>query len=227
MEDRLTLPEAVRQRLGLDGPMPGVTVVAPKNAGTMELHLEGRRSKVEIRQTEDGIFSIEGYASTTETPYEVAGGPPYGWSEIIARDAFDKALAERDDVRLLVNHDGIPLARSKSGTLELRADGIGLFVRADNLDLRNPTAQEMRSAMERGDIDEMSFAFRATRQEWNEDYTERRITELRLFDVSVVTYPANPATHVHIRSGEPDEVPAVGMPLRLAKAHADALRVRA
>jgi len=224
MTDAKSLPEQVRQRL--DAAALDALVVTRKGRTD-----EARRAQVELRQEDDGTFSIEGYASTTEVPYDVAGGAPYGWSEVIARGAFKKALTERDDVRLLVNHDGVPLARTKSGTLTLAEDEVGLYVRAEGLDMSNPAVQELRSAMQRGDIDEMSFAFRATRQEWNSDYSERRITEARLFDVSVVTYPANDATAVAVLdrgaddlAEEPQALPAAGMALGLAIAMRDAIR---
>ena len=58
--------------------------------------------------------------------------------------------------------------------------------------------------MDRKDLDEMSFGFRTTRQEWNADYTERVIREYALdipgSDVSIVTFPANPATVAQMRS---------------------------
>jgi uncharacterized protein len=219
-----SLPATVVERL------TDTTDVLVERKGNVE---EQRRAKFEVRANDDGTFAIEGYASTTEVPYDVAGGPAAGgWSEVIARGAFSKALAERDDVRLLINHDGVPIARSKSGTMTLTADEVGLHVRVDDLDMRNPSVQELRSAMERGDIDEMSFAFRATRQEWNGDYSERRITEVRLFDVSIVTYPANAATGVVIAdrsedlAEEPQAPSASGLPIGLAIAQRDALRAR-
>lgn len=220
MELNVNLPDAVRSRLE-DVQKPGVAMPVKATRGVEE----ERVRKVEFRVADDGTVEIEGYATVWDTPYDVAGGAPYGWSEVISRGAADKALAERDDTRLLVNHDGIPLARTKSGTLTLEADPVGLLTRA-RLDPKNPTVAELRSAMERGDIDEMSFAFRATRQEWNDDYTERRITEVRLFDVSVVTYPANPATHVQLRGDDTPVVTRAAMPLGLARSTADALRAR-
>jgi phage head maturation protease len=68
------------------------------------------------------------------------------------------------------------------------------------LDPANPTVQEIRSAMDRGDIDQMSIGFRVKDQSWNEDYTERTIREVELFDVSIVTYPASPTTSAFLRS---------------------------
>jgi len=161
-------------------------------------------SDVEIRMDGDRPV-IEGYATVYNYPYDVAGGPDAGgFQEIIARGAATKSVAEsgnRDDVRLLIDHAGTPLARTRSGTLELSSDDIGLRVRAE-LDPANPKVAELRSAMERGDVDQMSFAFRAIRQSWSDDYTTRTISEVRLYDVSVVTFPANPATVVKMRSSD-------------------------
>jgi HK97 family phage prohead protease len=165
-------------------------------------------------------LTLEGYASVTESPYEMYGGPPYGWTEIIARSAFRKTLSEGADVQLLINHEGMPLARTKSGTLELRSNNTGLRVKA-GLEPASATVQELRIAMERGDIDEMSFAFRIIRSQWldeagNEvddpwDGVTRRILEVSLDkgDVSVVNYGANPATSAVLRSLRSVEVHAL------------------
>jgi HK97 family phage prohead protease len=169
--------------------------------GTLERRT--RPAEVEIRSDGDSsTFTVRGYASVVEHSYEVYGGPERGgWNETIARDAFAKTLAEKPDVAFLINHDGIPLARSRSGTLTLSADNTGLASEAE-IDAESPLGQTLRSAMKRGDLDQMSFGFRVTRQEWNEEYTERRITEVSLDhgDVSIVTYPANPATSMSIVS---------------------------
>lgn len=148
------------------------------------------------------VCGLTGYASTTEDPYPVTDWLGE-YTETICRGAFTKALQERQDVRLLVNHEGLPLARTKSGTMTLREDDNGLFVDVPDLDGDSPLVQTVRSAMQRGDIDEMSFAFKATRQEWNEDYSERYVREVKLYDVSVVTYPANGGTSAKLRSTLP------------------------
>lgn len=150
---------------------------------------------------EGGALTLKGYASVFETPYEMYGGPPWGWMEEVDAGAFDKTLREKPDVQLLINHTGLPLARTKSGTLRLTADKVGLDTEA-GLEPRSATVQELSMAMERGDIDEMSFAFRVVRQEWNEDYTERRLLEVSIHrgDVSVVNYGANPATSATLRA---------------------------
>ena len=152
---------------------------------------------VEIRADEKDGLTFEGIASVVDTAYTV--NDMFGeFSETMARGAFNKSLKEKDDVRLLVNHEGIPLARTKSGTLKL--DTVPDLRARTTLDDANPSVQEVRSAMARGDLDQMSIAFRVTRQEWNGDYTERLIREVQLFDVSVVTYPASPTTSASLRS---------------------------
>ncbi len=120
------------------------------------------------------------------------------YEETIKQGAFKKTLQEQDDVRFLVNHDGIPLARTSSGTLELEEDDYGLFVKAE-LDPSNPTVAEVASAMKRGDLNEMSFAFAAMRDDFNQNGDERTVSEARLYDVSVVTYPANPWAGAKLR----------------------------
>lgn len=159
-------------------------------------------STIEVRKTGEATteIDIEGYASITDTPYEVYDFMGK-YDETISAGAFKKTLEEKDDVRLLFNHDGIPVARSKSGTMSLEEDKKGLKVNA-TLDTRSGLANDLVVALERGDLDEMSFAFKVIRQEWNEDYTERWIKEVKLFDTSIVTYPANPDTSVGLRAAQ-------------------------
>ena len=149
---------------------------------------------------DSGQLVLEGYASTWQS-YDVFGGiAAGGWVETIDRRAFDMTLSANPDVQLLVNHEGWPLARTKAGrnvpgTLELSVDDRGLKVRA-LLDTSDPDVQRLRPKMTRGDMDEMSFAFRVLAQEWSDDFTRRRITEINLQkgDVSVVNYGMNPTT---------------------------------
>jgi len=146
-------------------------------------------ANVEMRENNDGEFtySFSGYASVFDKPYGVRDSKGT-YTETIKPGAFKKTLQEQDDVRFLINHDGIPLARSSSGTLKLEEDEYGLFVQAD-LDPSNPKVAEVASAMKRGDLNEMSFAFAAIRDDFSGE--KRDVQEVRLFDVSVVTYPAN------------------------------------
>lgn len=156
----------------------------------------------EIRKDGDSL-SLDGYASVFDAPYEMYGGPDKGgWTEIVDRKAFDVTLREKPDLHLLINHEGMPLARTKSGTLQLSTDAKGLRVKAPSLDRRDPDVQRLEVKMERGDMDEMSFAFRTKKHEWSEEDTVRRMLELSLHkgDVSVVNFGANPATSAKIRA---------------------------
>lgn len=159
------------------------------------------------RADDDGATTARhvGYALVYDFAYDVAGGPPWGWIEEIAAGACSGCL--RDDVRYLLNHDGMPMARTVNRTLIIDDDNRGLHSDA-TVDLRQQVASDLTIAIERGDIDQMSFAFRVARQEWNDDYTHRRILEFeQLYDTSTVTYPANPATLVKVpRSATVDEL---------------------
>ena len=149
---------------------------------------------VEARQAEDGTMRLSGYAAVFNND-----SVPLPFIERIAPGAFRKTLTETPDVRLLINHEGLPLARTKNGTLRLTEDQTGLYMDADLPDTQ--AARDLYTLVERGDVDQMSFAFRVIRQKWNEGRTERTLTELSLADgdVSVVTYPAYPTTTVEAR----------------------------
>lgn len=148
-----------------------------------------------------GQLTLTGYASVFNSPYDVMGGPPFGWREIVDPHAFDTTLAAKPDLHLLINHEGMPLARTKSGTLRLATDSQGLHVEA-GLDPSDPDVQRLMPKMGRGDMDEMSFAFRTKRDDWSEDDSERRLLEVSLHkgDVSVVNFGANPATSAQMNS---------------------------
>ena len=152
---------------------------------------------LEIRTAGTSI-TIEGHASTFNQPYNM------GWyTETVAPGAFARTLGRNPDVTLLVNHDGLPLARTGSGTLELAEDESGLYTRA-TLDASDPDVKRLVPKMARGDLNKMSFAFGLTDggDEWSEDYTSRTMRHLNLDggDVSVVTHPANPNATVAMRS---------------------------
>lgn len=160
--------------------------------------IRSNRADFEVREVANGTggttLEFNGYACVTNTAYEMHDmfGP---YDEVIDSGAFTKTLSEGADVAFLVNHEGMTLARTKSGTLKLSEDATGLHSLA-TLDATAPGVLAIRSAIDRGDIDEMSFAFRCIRQDWSPDYLQRNIKELSLDkgDVSVVNYGANPFT---------------------------------
>lgn len=157
---------------------------------------ESRRiafSNMEVRASDDGT-KLVGYAAVFDSPSE-----PLPWIEYVKRGAFQKTLNDGADVRLLIDHEGVPLARTTSGTLALREDERGLFVESD-LDPMNPDAARLISALRRGDISQMSFAFRTIKDSWNQDRSVRELREVQLFDVSVVTFPAYESTVAELRA---------------------------
>jgi len=156
---------------------------------------------VEVReQRADGdtpaSLHFRGYASVVETPYDMWDmfGP---YTETIAADAFDQTLADNADVAFLLNHGGMTLARTASGTLTLSVDETGLLTDAD-LDPANSVVRDLMSGVRRGDLSEMSFAFRIIRGSWSPDWTAYRIEQVDINrgDVSVVNYGANPETYM-------------------------------
>ncbi len=149
---------------------------------------------VQARSAEDGTMRLAGYAAVFNE-----SSVPLPFKESIAPGAFRKTLTETPDVRLLINHEGLPLARSKNGTLKLNEDDRGLFFEAELADTTE--ARDIYKLVERGDVDQMSFGFRVIRQKWSDDRSRRVLTEVSLADgdVSVVTYPAYPTTTVEAR----------------------------
>lgn len=151
----------------------------------------------EIRSDSDGI-KVEGYAAVFDQETDIGGM----FVEIIERGAFKDAIG-RDDVVFLINHNGLPLARTSSGTLSLEEDDHGLKV-STTLDADDPDVKSIVGKMKRGDLDKMSFAFWPDVQEWDDsgDVPKRTIKQASLFDVSIVTTPAYDGTEIALRSFE-------------------------
>ncbi len=179
---RARVPAVARRRIPLD------------TVETRAFALTG----VEFRSQTDETASFVGYASTTGVPYEVADFLGQ-YRETIQPGAFAKTLRESPSIPLLFNHDGMPVASTGAGTMRLSEDRQGLRVEAD-LDRRQSLANDLCIALERGDLDKMSFSFSATQQNWSADYCDRAVSELQLFDASIVTYPANPTTTAALRN---------------------------
>jgi uncharacterized protein len=154
-------------------------------------------SQFEIREVEPGgPIELRGHAATFGRPYRVGS-----FVEEIRPGAFRRSLAENPDVSLLINHAGLPLARTTSGTMELGEDDTGLLVRAQ-LEPSDPDVRSVVPKMRRGDLGQMSFGFKATQQDWSKDKSKRALREVQLHrgDVSIVTRPANESATATIRS---------------------------
>lgn len=154
---------------------------------------------------EEGKITITGKPIVFNASTDIGGW----WEEIIEPGSVDEKTLR--DVRLLVNHDfdGIPLARSrrnnKNSTMRLSIGADAVSMEAD-LDSINPKAVELNSAIERGDISGMSFAFLVDGERWDRldsDYPLRTITHIaEIFEVSAVTWPAYEQTSISSRSLE-------------------------
>lgn len=160
-----------------------------------ETKKEFRAIQCEIRMAEDAENTLVGYAAK----YNVWSGPLVGFRERIKDGAFDRAIAENQDVRALWNHDSnFILGRTKSGTLKLETDDVGLRVKITPPD--TTWAKDLMSSIKRGDVNQMSFGFTVKDDKfWQEEKTGEILRELRdvdLFDVSPVTYPAYEQTEV-------------------------------
>ena len=149
-----------------------------------------QRRKAEIRATAPMV--LQGYAALFDDTTDL--GP---FKERIDRGAFDGVLDS--DVRLLLNHDGAPYARTKSGTMEIGVDERGLHYRAT---LGNTqAARDLYDMVKRGDMDQMSFGFTIAEQDWDEANTVRTIKRVgELFELSVVPFPAYANTVAEARN---------------------------
>lgn len=157
---------------------------------------------VEFRQdAATGQVTVTGCPIVYNTPYTV-------------RDMFGEftermnpsvgSSVEAFDVRLLENHEGLPYARTQPGngktpTMRLVHDPSRGLQMVATLDGNAQRVKDLVSALERGDVSEMSCGFIVSRDQWNDDFTEREIFQFaELLDVSIVTYPASPTTSVEV-----------------------------
>jgi len=159
-------------------------------------------AEVRAVATNDGSLKISGYAATFNN--EATG---LNFREVIAPGAFKRTLQTDNPIFLLVNHDmeQLPLASTRSGTLVLTEDSVGLRMDA-TLDPLNPRAAELASALSRGDVDKMSFAFTVADGGDTREGGLRTLTDLDLYEVSVVNLPAYDATSVGLRSEQSENL---------------------
>ena len=141
-------------------------------------------------------YIVEGYALVYDEAYPFG---PDGAMERIARGAL--AGADMSDVIFQLNHEGQTLARLRNGTLGLDSDDHGLRVRADLGG--SAKGRELYESIKNGLIDQMSWGFTLEEGGWEWDAATRTSTVTRVakvYDVSAVSLPANPATELHARS---------------------------
>lgn len=156
---------------------------------------------LEFRAAPEGTGSIgtfAGYAMRYDQP-----SLPLPFTERFAPGAFTRSLKSRADIRLYVNHDDtMVLASRRAKTLRIEDRADGLWVEAD---LPDTTAgRDLRVLIERGDVYQQSVGFSAVKDQWSADGSERRVTEAKLYESSIVTgiaaYPSTTASVRHLRA---------------------------
>jgi HK97 family phage prohead protease len=170
--------------LKIDGPQPE----------SKEPEVRVNATSFEVRAEGDGM-TFTGYASVFNSPSEDLGG----FIEYVAPGAFKRSLQSRNEVKLLWNHDaGEPLASLRGGTMQLVEDEIGLKVTAQlpNTTRGRDVAELLRTKV----IDSMSFGFNVIRDSWSRDGQTRTLESVRLFETSIVSFPAYSSTTATVRS---------------------------
>lgn len=153
----------------------------------------------ELKTTgDDGEIRVAGYASVFDKPSENLGG----FVERIKPGAFTETLKDkRSDPRMLWDHNSqYVLGRRSAGTLTLEEDDKGLAFEAILPD--TTYARDLAELMRRGDVKEMSFGFNVLRDEWSDldkPIVKRDVLEVRLIEISIVSFPAYPQTSVKLR----------------------------
>ena len=159
-------------------------------AGLTELRVEP--------QEDGGLPVIEGHAAVFDSLSQDLGFL-FPFKERISKGAFKDSVAA-DDIRALWNHDAnYVLGRNRAGTLELKETVKGLLVRIHPPD--TTWARDLTESIKRGDVSQMSFGFIVEKESWAvEDGQDiRTLEQVKLFDVSPVTFPAYLETDVGVR----------------------------
>jgi HK97 family phage prohead protease len=164
---------------------------------------------MELRAAEQGeekSYIVEGYATTFGDTYELYRDGNYIVQENVDRDAFKNT--DMSDVIFQIDHEGRVYARTRNGSLGLEIDEHGLKTRTD-LGL-TASSRSVFEDIDAGLYDRMSFAFTVTKDSYTEEERDdgtviltRSILEVgKLYDVSAVSFPANPNTDISARSKE-------------------------
>lgn len=161
--------------------------------------IEQREIEADLEwRADDDTITFSGYAAVFNSPSR-----PMPFVETVAPGAFTRSLGSDRNVKLLVDHNPERLlASQKAKTLRLAEDDKGLHVEANLA----PTsyARDLRVLAERGEIRSMSFAFKPVKggEQWSPDGAARTLTDVRLFEVSILTgnAPAYPATTAFVRA---------------------------
>jgi hypothetical protein len=166
------------------------------------LSLQFGAAGIEMRAKPNGTggtaFEFNGYFAVFNHPFQMWDFWGDEFQELVDPSALTRTLANNCDVPFLIGHNdaGIPMARTRSGTMTLGADSHGGWAHVPGMDGSREDVRALASAHDRGDMDEMSCAFMVLNQQWSPDYMERRILEMDMHkgDVSALVFGANDGT---------------------------------
>ena len=145
---------------------------------------------------EEPTYRVQGYASTFDE-YVLISIDGIDYKERIEKTAFEGA--DLSDVVFRLEHEGRVYARSSAGTVALETDDHGLAINADLS--KTPAARDVFADIEAGNYPQMSFAFVVGEEAFDYDTNTRIINRInKVFDISPVTFPANPETELHVRN---------------------------
>lgn len=160
------------------------------------------QSIFQTRADENGKLFISGYFAVFNSEYEIWPGAV----EMVAETAFDGALSA--DIRCLIDHNTrLVLGRNKAGTLALKVDSRGLWGEVE-INPKDQDAMNLYERVKRGDVDQCSFGFEILDEEFQDlgDSVRWIIKKVKLYEVSVVTFPAYEETSVTARKRQLGEI---------------------
>ncbi|WP_375290908.1 HK97 family phage prohead protease [Qipengyuania sp.] len=171
---------------------------APKSNDGRELRTLTKGLELRFAQSDGQSSTTKGYACLFDNVTSIGGY----WQERFSRGAFAKSLGERDVVALHSHDDGRPMGRMSRDTLRIQEDDKGLLFENDLPDTQD--GRDLATSIDRGDIEGMSFRFRALKEEWDEtqDPPMRTVIEAELYEITYTAFPAYPDTEVGMRSLE-------------------------
>ena len=163
----------------------------------MKSDREYRDLKIEVEERKENgepSYLVRGYASTFE-PYVLFEEEGIQYKEQIDPHAFDEC--DMSDVVFRIDHEGAVYARSSAGTLTISVDEHGLKDEADLSKTEN--SRRLFEDIAAGNYPKQSFAFTVREDSYDKDTHTRTIKKIKkLFDVSPVSFPANPTTELDV-----------------------------
>lgn len=204
------LPDAVLSRArGID-----LESITTRHRGQHLIEARRTSPRFDIDDSDDKV-AVSGYVAVYDEPRLVGGAP--GWTEIWSPGACARSVGRGPDVRMTVNWQGEPVARSKAGTLTLVSDDYGLRFDA-TVDPATPRGEALSLALQRSEPVDVIVGFDVRKQRWNDDHTHRAVEEIYLRDITFAVDGWDPTTGEDLSRLHVDPEPAEdGMSLALMR----------